>query len=672
MELDALLKPSWGSEKWILEGWNKLSHAEQETINSKVADLFQEGLPFEMHHDEILYVHLFALLTQLKVLAIQLPLQFEEKLEKPEFKLMMRQQLVDEVFHSIVFTKILFLLSAPYGSPPTYDEEIEKITTFARAQQCVKVGVCVLNLLCKGLLEEIFSNFSKPNIDIAPKLFEIIVKDEHRHASEADLYLEIGLPEQLILTKTLQTFEELILAAFSLEPRYAVAISSLLGPKATERFITTVHEKYIQQLKKINRTPSHQIDLLIEMSPSMFKEADQELRLIEMTAVKKAMMTQLNSPGDPTIVAQFNIDVTEFCQFQKEFSNELLTTLMMQAISLVLEENDSFRNFLSFKKLYQSKGAYVALVEKIADCGDHLATLCFKDCHELTVAELLFKIKKTELVMHHCYQKREHIEKEHPEFQQRLEELLQHYAHDTFPYPIPGSYGAYLSNIGVYGYTHAVSPLLKHTGLHILLLSIEKKPIWNPVTNSFDAKDILPISISADNRIFDGMQPLPELLAKAFKTVFAKMKKQKSSKEIPSKKSPKMSELLAKKGITHLLDTNTLAKEAKKILGADELEFYRQKITSSPNLRNLADELLLDYIGLNATENSSNFKKHVEKLLSENLELGYRILVNLQSLWCDYLDIENNFSIAYKNVAHKRLGMLAKLLPSLIKQSKKH
>ncbi|RUR12549.1 2-oxo acid dehydrogenase subunit E2 [Legionella sp. km772] len=664
MELDTLLKPSWGSEKWLAEGWNALSQAEKEAINKRIAALFKAGLPFVMDHSPILYTHLFALLAQLKILALQLPLQFEKKLERPDLRQRMHQQFLDEMFQAIVFTKTLFLLAAPYGTIPAYNAELEKITQFTQEQEDLNLGL-VINLLYKAILTKVFSNFYEQNI--APQFFVILLKDERRHLQEADLYLELGLPEETLLSKTLQNFEELILSAISLEPRYAVAISNLLDPMAANKFITSVHESYVEQLKKIKSTPSHQVDLAIEMGSSIAKETNQEISPIEMTTLRKAMMGQLNNPGDPTIVAQFNLDLTEFCAFQKEDSNDLLTVLMMQTISLILTENAAFRNFLNFNKLYQTAGAYVALVEKVPS-SEHLGTICFKDCHKLNASELLFKIKKTELVMHYCYQKREEIEKTHPEFQQRLNELLQSYTEDVFPNPIPGSYGVYLSNLGAYGYTHAASPLFKHTGLHVLLLGIEKKQVWNPTTNSFEAKDLLAISVSADNRIFDGMFPLPELANKAFKTVLAQMKKQQGSTK-PVKPPSTIADLLAKKGLTSLLDSQSIAKEAKKVLG-DELELYRQKITSSPNLRNLADELLLDYIGLNSDQEPSHFKKHLEKLLAENLEQGYRILTKLQSLWCDYLDIEKNFSNAYKNVANKRLSMLAKLLPGLIKQSK--
>ena len=665
MELDTLLKPSWGSEKWILEGWNTLNTQEQQSINIRVLELFKDGLPFELEQDQILYLHLFALLAQLKILALQLPLRFEKELIKPEFQHQMHQQLIDEIFQTIVLTKILFLLSTNSGKTPSYNKELEQIAQFTGAQECPKLAI-IFNLLSKNLLHKIFANFYEHQI--APKLFELLLKDETRHLNEADSYLELGLPEELLLKKALQNFEELIISAFTLEPRYSVALSNLLGPKATDQFIASIHQNYVQQLKKINQTPSHQIDLAIEMGPSMAREADEERRPIEMSTTKRATMSQLNNPGDPRMIAQFNLDISEYCALEMNFSHELLTLLMMQTLSLILEENESFRNFLSFKKLYQTKGAYVALVEKLKHGDNHLGTICFKDCHQFTIEELLFKLKKAELLMQHCDEKREQIEKEHPKFQQNLTELLESYTDDHFPNPFAGSYGVYISNAGIYGYTQAAAPLLKHTGLHVLLLAIEKKPVWNATTKSFDAKDILPISISADSRIFDGLFPLPELVDHAFKAIFKKM--QTKTKKSILNKTPQISELLAKKGINHLLDTNVLAKEAKKILGG-ELETYRQKLSSSPNLRNLADELLLDYLGLNPNENNGNFKKHVEKLLADNLELGYRVLMSLQSLWCDYLDIEKNFSTAYKNVANKRLAMLAKLLPSLIKQSKK-
>ena len=128
-ELDSLLKPLWGSEKWILEGWNKITEEEKKSIKIRVEDLFKNGLPFELKHDKLLYIYVFSLMAQLEVLGIQLPLRFEDEMQNPEFKKMMRIQLMDEIFHAIVFTKIIFILSEPYGFPPAYNKQIEEIGT---------------------------------------------------------------------------------------------------------------------------------------------------------------------------------------------------------------------------------------------------------------------------------------------------------------------------------------------------------------------------------------------------------------------------------------------------------------------------------------------------------------------------------------------------------------
>ena len=84
---------------------------------------------------------------------------------------------------------------------------------------------------------------------------------------------------------------------------------------------------------------------------------------------------------------------------------------MMQTISLGLSENDSFRSYLSHKKLYQSKESYVGLIVKLPDCGDHIGTIVFENCHELTVQELALRARTLIKMMVYCFKKREQLEK---------------------------------------------------------------------------------------------------------------------------------------------------------------------------------------------------------------------------------------------------------------------
>ncbi|WP_419419359.1 hypothetical protein ACNVED_12635 [Legionella sp. D16C41] len=141
-ELTELLRPSWGSEKWILEGWEQITPKEKQLIQSRVDELFQNGLPFEVKQDKLLYIYAFSLLAQLEVLAIQVPLKFEGKMLSINHKKRMRLQLLDEIFHGIVFTKILYMLCAPYAYPPPYNNNIEVICNFIRSEECPKTAVC--------------------------------------------------------------------------------------------------------------------------------------------------------------------------------------------------------------------------------------------------------------------------------------------------------------------------------------------------------------------------------------------------------------------------------------------------------------------------------------------------------------------------------------------------
>ena len=107
----------------------------------------------------------------------------------------------------------------------------------------------------------------------------------------------------------------------------------------------------------------------------------------------------------------------------------------------------------------------------------------------------------------------------------------------------------------------------------------------------------------------------------------------------------------------------------RRVFG-DDLQVYGEPLTMHSDYKNIADNLLLDYLGFNADEaaRDANFTKIVDKMLSENLELGYRVLAGLQNVWVDYIDIETVFNSAYKKIAGSRLGRLAPLIPNIVRR----
>lgn len=576
-ELAGLLRPSWGAEKWILEGWNKITVEEKLLIKQRLDDLFRNGLPFELKSDKLFYIYTFSLLAQLEVLAIQVPLKFESRMSTLEFQQRLRSQLLDEIFHGLVFTKIVYMLCSPYASPPPYSPNIEVLCNFIRNEECPKVAIMLLNLIGEGWIEEIF--YSLDRCGIAPKVFQVILEDEHRHVCEADLYRDIGMPDMEMVKPKIAFLEDQLLTNIFMQYKYMVSVCALLGVDGVQDFKKSLHKKHVQQLKKINLTPTENWHFFMELSDQFmpkvrqYTEANEE---VEMTPIRKVLMTQWSNPSDPTMAGQFDINVSCLEFFNKKFPPETLTCLMMQAVSLGLSVTESFRNYLSFRKIFRSKESYVGLVVKLPDCGDHIATIVFENCHTMSFIELAAKIRAIMKMMAYCYSKRQHLEQTNERVQELMHDMMYDFAYSTYNYPIAGTPFVSLSNIGYCGYTQCMSPLRSNESMKFTLMEVQRRPVWNKEKNSFEPEDVLPVSISADHRIFDGNIPVPKMTQDYFNTMFNKMINEKPAKKTRS--------------------------------------FPQQHI----------EQLL-------------------EQLLESNIELGYKTLLFLQTYWCDFLSVEELF-----------------------------
>ncbi len=575
-DLAELLSPTWGSEQWILEGWQKLSDDEKKLIENRVHQMFQHGLPFELKHDKLLYVYTFSLLAQLEVLAIQVPLKFEARMSTPKYQKRMRTQLLDEIFHGIVFTKIVYALSAPLALPPAYSDSIEILCNFIRNEECPKVAIMLLNLIGEGWIEEIFYCLHKYNI--APAVFKTIIDDEHRHVGEAELYRDIGLPDLNVVQSKLRFLEDQLLSQVFLQYKYMVSFTTLLGAQGTADFMRSLHTKHTKQLKKINLKPSDQWNAFMQMAYEVLPKAYRYSRVheeVEMTPIRRLFMTQWDEPTDPTMVGQFNINISCLDFFSKKYPPETITTLMLQAISMGLKQNESFRTFLSFNRMYKSSEAYVGLVVKLPECGDHMGAIVFENCHTLSVSALHAKICNILPMMVFCYKKREELEKRYPHLKQNAIKSLYEVTNDLYGYPLPGNSVVSLSNIGFCGYSQTKSPLRKNEAMKFTLLEVERRQVWNKRTQEFEVQDLLPVSISADHRIFDGNLPVPKITSQMFDLMFQKMQ----------------SEL--------------------------------QQNHTEPKAQHLQEIKL------------------IEQMITHNLELAYKTLAILQTLWLDFLDLED-------------------------------
>ena len=525
-ELNELLKPKWGAEQWILDGWNTITAPEKQIINDRMDDLFKNGLPFELKHHKTFYIYTFSLLAQLEVLAIQVPLNFEKKMSTVEFQKSMRTQLLDEIFHGMVFTKIVYLLCDPYAFPPAYNDSVEVLCNFIRNEECPKVAVVLLNLISEGWIEELFKCLQQHHI--APDVFDTILEDEHRHVCEADLYRDIGLPDMDIVLPKLAFMEEHLLTNLFFQYPYVAALHTLIGEQGLNEYIESLNQKHTQQLAKINAVPGKKWQLFMQMRDEVFRQGmhyKPSFKAVEMTPLRKLLMTQWNDPGDPTMVAQFNLDVTCLDYFNRKYPPESITILLLQTISQLVAEQEGFRSFIFYKKIYQSDDSLITLVVKLPGCGDHIGNIVFKNCHQLSASALMSRVRQMVRLMVYCYKKRSKLELEYPHLKDLQDTALRD-ALDAvvYPYPVMENPMISLSNIGACGYSQAKSPLRINETLKLTLLAVERRQVWSKASNTFEICDQLPVSISADHRVFDGNVPIPRMMGVLFQTLFERMK----------------------------------------------------------------------------------------------------------------------------------------------------
>ncbi|CDZ75754.1 branched-chain alpha-keto acid dehydrogenase subunit E2 [Legionella massiliensis] len=572
-ELNALLKPSWGAEQWILEGWNQLTAGEKELINSRMAEMFKDGLPFELKHDRTSYIQTFSLLAQLEVLAIQIPLKFESKMTDPVHKRLMRNQLLDEIFHGLVFTKIVYMLCSPYALPPAYSEKVELLCNYVREESDPKIAVVLLNLISESWIEEFFYAFQRHGI--APKVFDTIIADEHRHVSEAELYSSIGLPDKKVIAEKIESMENQLSANIFMQFRYIVSFSTLVGYQAIIEYLQNLDIKHRKQLGKINLSPSDNWQYFVKFSSKLFSGFvlyDQSVNQVEQTPLRKLLMSQWRVPVDPTMVGQFNVNITAFNYFSGQYTHETLMLLILQATSLGMYENDYLRIFIDRSKLFTTQDAYVGLILKLPNCGDQLGTIVLKNCHELSLQDLARKVRSIRKKMTYCYKRCEQLEQENPELIKLADEPLDDMADDFYGCHFPASPFVSLSDLSSFGFSQAKSPLRPNESSKLTMLEVERKPVWNHQTEQFEPQDMLAMSISADHRAIDGSMQIRKVMSEGFERVFAKMQN-----------------------------------EELKPIGRESLG--QERI----------------------------FKNSVEFMLENNLELGYKFLSFLRTMWSDDL-----------------------------------
>ncbi len=520
LELDFLVKPQWGIERWLKAALAMINEQEQQEIVERMDDLFSEGFPVIVEKNKVLYAHVFGMLAQLESLAVQVPLKFLSELKgHGDLEAKMRQQLVDEVFHTAVFLKIAHELSMPYAFPPTYEASIEEFCLFVTSEPDVRTVVIMLNLIGEGWIEQIFDVLHQAGI--ATKVFDVILEDEKRHVAEAELYQALGLPDRVYMQKKLAILEEKLITKVVFMPKNTLAMAGLIGVDGCYKLMEQINEKHLVQIAKLDLKPHYLWNYFMEHVPEImsFYHDNNGDKRVELTPARKVLIAAWENPKSPTMSSEFSIDVTRLGFFEKKYPPDTILGISLQALSKTMAENLHWCRYICNNEIFEAEASFTSIVVKLPNHDAHLGMIFFKNCHEMSLMALSKHIKHELAIMNYCYEKTLALTKEHPELMEVMNVFFRKKRDDVFGRPDIASPVVSLSNVGPWGFERVTSPLLPGEIGKVTLTKIKRVQEYNHQTNQFETIDKMPVNVSVDHRVLDANMPLPLEMQRCFKEV---------------------------------------------------------------------------------------------------------------------------------------------------------
>lgn len=524
IELSELVKPTWNTEQWLYELWKNIDAVDQEAIKKRVDELFYNPIPFTLPNNKLPYLQLFSTFAQLEIIGASHLMQSLKQLQTDEVYPILKQQFLDEIFHAVVFIKITYQLSSPHPLPLNYFHSYEKLYNITGHEPDLGTSLVFTNLLGEAWLGEIILAVREKNI--ANMILDVILADESRHLSEYHLYKKIGLPEKKYLQKRIEHFEAELAKLIFNETNYLVGLVNILGLSSTKNLVGQIKKKHSSMLKQLGMKPSREWRNCIDAMPSILDEifyeydADTE---IPQSKTRQLFSSLWDRPSCPTQSAIFSLDVSPVGFFEKKFPSETITCLALQALSKTWFEHPELKNYHHNDKIYNPSNSYVTLAVQLPVGEDNVCAIVFKNCHEMNIQDLAMQIKNDMQLMTYCYQKVEALKREHPFLEYEASNIVSPYNQGPYKQNSLASPSVALSNIGYWGYEAAISPLLPHETVKLTLTKIERKQVWDNHQKQFVVKDMLPVGLSVDHRVYDGNIPLPHYLQTAFDQMFANM-----------------------------------------------------------------------------------------------------------------------------------------------------
>ncbi len=364
-----LVRPAWPPLNHVRRGWASLDASERAHVRSRVEAVLAAHTWGAGAAPDALR-HLFTFLAQVETIAIEIPLRFLPHAPE-ELRPTLRRQLVDEVFHSVLFARLAHELSVPDGQPPAPLASAERLLDRIRNEPDLGVSATLLNLVAEGWIETVFRHAR--SWGVADAVFEAVLADEERHVQEAELYTEKLDPRAA--TAALHALEEGLLEV-SAEPSVALAMLDLAGEdayRALSEDLRAVHRRHVES---VGLTPSPRWQELAE-TPLPAPTARPEC--VPDTPWRTLARRVWDAPRDPSMQGEFPVAVGHI-------PKRLLTPVLVCALGRAWAKHPQLNRVVMRDRLWQLPRINVG-VRVLLEDGE-LATVVVSDADQRSVADV--------------------------------------------------------------------------------------------------------------------------------------------------------------------------------------------------------------------------------------------------------------------------------------------
>lgn len=497
--MDSIIFPKWRPVSHIEEGWNILTQEEKEEVEKRVNCLFEKDY-IRMKTNPIFYLHVFSFLAQVEVLAIQIPLKFMTKFDE-KVNNQLRRQLIDEIVHGLIFTKMAYQLSLPLSQPVPIIEAAERMCDEIREIKDEKLALISLNLIAEGWIEEVFKCVRKWGF--SDEIFESILSDEVRHVSDAELYSKTGVDtlEKSDILKCIRCMENNLIEALS----SSTVIRSFIEVGSVDLYYemkNSLLSKHKKQLEELGMLPSEKWLLYEKTSPDIIfdlKLRDSSVEELKSNFTKNIFCKVWESPKDPTITCEFDLEIPP------GLPNNAVTMAYIYFCAQLLQEENYKKNIVlsNNHKILKINTVNIGVRVLVnTHKGFEIGTVNIFGVEKMNLADismqLLIGLEKLK------FWKNERIafEREFPTDPEEDRKTREDFKHSIFSLPTATSTVPHcITNIGRYGMSRGKTALTSLNSSESCLGEITIKPVWDEEKKSFVPTKILPVTLSVDHRI---------------------------------------------------------------------------------------------------------------------------------------------------------------------------